>query len=303
MARDLFASLLCPAEKVTEEQLSTDINLTAIDRSIAALNRRRFLSRLAISGAGIAAAGMLGSPRAEAQAAAAAPTIADVLNFALNLEYLEASFYASVSGQTLPTGVTLMGAPTALTLDAQTMATAVALYNDEMAHIALLTTAVGAAGGTVITPPTIDLSAGGKVMVTTQAQFLAAARQFTAVGNSAYAGGAQYLVSDPGILGTAAQILGAEAQHLGAVNYLCCLQGVVSPAVDALDYPPVPPNTFFTITPPTMTTGPALGPLRDPSQVLGVVYGVSTATTTAPPAGVTSGGFFPKGVNGNIVST
>ncbi len=299
MAKRMFASLLCPAEQVTEEQLTTDINLAAIGRSIAALNRRRFLSSMAITGAGFAAAGFGTATSAEAQAAA--PSVADVLNFALNLEFLEASLYASVTGMALPTGSAVTGAPTALALDAQTMATAVNLYTDETAHIAVLQSAISALSGTAITPPPINLSAGGPI--TTQAQFLAVARQFTAVGNSAYAGSAQYLVSQTEVLTTAGQILGAEAQHLGAVNYLCCLQGVMSPAVDAMDYPPVPPNTFFTISPTTETSGPALGPLRDTSQVLGIVYGVSTAATTNPTVGVTSGGFFPKGVNGAIVST
>ena len=88
------------------------------------------------------------------------------------------------------------------------------------------------------------------------------------------------------------------------MNYLCCVQGVISPAVDAQDYPPMPPNTFFTVTPVSpVSNGPALGPARATSQVLGIVYGVSTAATVNPPAGVTKGGFFPNGVNGNIVST
>jgi hypothetical protein len=37
--------------------------------------------------------------------------------------------------------------------------------------------------------------------------------------------------------------------------------------------------------------------------VLGIVYGITTATTTTPPTGITSGGFFPQGVNGVIHST
>ena len=157
---------------------------------------------------------------------------------------------------------------------------------------------------TPISQPTIDYSMGGKISITTQAQFLAAARQFTAVGNSAYAGAAQFLVSSVPTLQTAAQILGAEGQHLGAVNYLCCLQGVMSPAVDALDFPPIPTNqSYFTISSPTTSTGPALGPSRTTSQVLGIVYGVATASTTTPQTGVASGGFFPSGVNGNIKST
>ena len=304
MSQRLFASLLCPTEQVTEEQLITDANLITMEKSIRALDRRIFMRKLATAGSALAAAGILGfSTSAEAQTAA--PSIVDVLNFALNLEYLEANLYAAVSGMTPPSGGgPVTNAPTQLTLDAQTMATATGLYMDEMAHIQTLQNAIKSMGGTSITQPAIDLSSGGTVVITTQAQFLMVARQFTAVGNSAYTGSAQFLVSDVAVLTTASQILGAEAQHLGAVNYLCCLQNVMSPAVDAQDYPPTPPNTFFTITPdPAQTGPPAAGPTRDTAQVLGIVYGVSTAATTTPTAGVTKGGFFPNGVNGNITST
>ena len=304
MSQGQFASPLCPSQNVTEEQLVTDNNLVAINKSICALNRRRFLGTIAATGAGFAAISLMGLSHAEAQAAT--PSIADVLNFALNLEYLEANLYAAVTGLTPPSGGPgVTGAPTKLTLDAQTMATAANLYLDETAHIATLQSAIKGLGGTPITQPAIDLSAGGTVVITTQAQFLTVARQFTAVGNSAYAGAAQLLTSNVMILTTAAQILGAEAQHLGGLNFLCCLQGVMSPAVDAQDYPPVPPNTsFFTVTPTTVSTGPpSAGPMRDTAQVLGIVYGVSKASTTTPPTGITKGGFFPSGVNGNITST
>ena len=304
MMKQMFSSLLCPTEKITEEQLATDVNLLNLGRSIAALNRRTFLSRLSATGlAGAVGIAGLSMP-SEAHAQAATPSVTDVLNFALNLEFLEANLYAAVTGMTPPSGGPgVTNAPAKLNLDAQTMATAIGLYNDETHHIALLQSAITSLGGTPITQPAIDLSAGGTVSITTTAQFLAAARQFTAVGNGAYAGGAQYLVSNTSVLTTAAQILGAEAQHLGAVNYLCCLNGVMSPAVDAMDVPPVPPNTFFTITPTTDTASPAVGPLRTAAETLGIVYGVSTPATTTPPVGIVKGGFFPSGVNGNIKST
>ncbi len=320
MPKKLVVSPLCPSEKVTEEQLRTDLAVLELDRTVHSLNRRAFFSSLSALGAATAAAGLLAyAPQAKAQAAPApaGPSIVDVLNFALNLEYLEANLYISVSGEPpLSTGygagAPVTGIPGPLNLDAQTLATAQNLALDETHHIALLRELIFQLGSTPINSPAIDYSLGGKMSITTQAQFLAVARQFTAVGNSAYAGGAMYLASNPFVLTGAAQILGTEAQHLGGVNVLCALQGVVSPAVDALDYPPAA-QKFFTLTPTTMplsegnpiTTpeGPALGPLRTPQQVLGIVYGVSTATTTTPPAGVTKGGFFPNGINGAISST
>ena len=213
-----------------------------MERSILAMNRRSFIGTLAAAGATAAAVGAGAFvPRADAQTT---NPVIDILNFALNLEFLEANLYIAVSGApALSTtmvngGKAPINVPTGITLDAQTKATAAGLAADETHHISTLIAAIMGQGGTPIAQPAIDYRAGGTVSITTQAQFLAVARQFTAVGNSAYAGAAQFLVSNPSLLSAAAQILGAEGQHLGAINYLCALQGVMSPAVDTLDVPP-----------------------------------------------------------------
>ena len=295
MSKFQFKSLLCPTEMVSAEQLETDRQLLAFDRSISHLNRRGFLSAFA----GAATLAAFGGASAHAQTAA--PTVVDVLNFALNLEYLEANFYLSVSANQLvsaadagPGAGAVTGAPGKLTLDASTLAVAQALANDEVHHIETIRSTITSLGGTPISQPAINLAAKGAI--TTQAQFLAAARQFTAVGGSAYVGSAVLLVSNPTVLTAASQILGAEGQHAGALAYLCVAQSIVSPPVDAQDVPPSATN-YFTVN------SQALAPGRTPQQALGVVYGVSTAVTTAPPAGTTLGGFFPNGVNGNVKST
>ena len=297
----MFKSLICPDEKVTEEQLATDRRMMAFDRSVASLNRRSFLSVLA----GAAAAGAIGTMGVRsAEAQSAAPPITDVLNFALNLEYLEANLYILASGAAPlsaadmgPNPGTITGtAPIALTGITKTIAAALA--QDERNHIEQLRATITSLGGTPISMPSIFYAANG--LVTTQAQFLMAARQFTAVGGSAYAGAAQFLVSNPVVLTAASQILGAEGQHAGVVDYQCIMQGVVGPldpAVDAIDSPPTT-SSYRTVLPVT-----ALAPARTTSQVLGIVYGKSTSATTTPPAGITMGGFFPNGVNGNIKST
>ena len=192
-------------------------------------------------------------------------------------------------------GPAVQGAPPKIALDANTQAVAAALALDEVNHIKDLQGAITALGGTPIPQPLINLAANGPI--TTQPQFLAAARQFTALGGSAYVGSAQFLVSNPAVLTTAGQILGAEGQHAGALNYLCVAQGVVSPAIDLQDVPPSA-TVYF-----TRNAQSALAPGRNTSQVLGVAYTVSTPTTLTPTAGVMMGGFFPNGVNGNIKST
>ncbi len=298
MSKRTVRSLLCPTESITEEQLETDRKLLDFDRSILHLHRRSFLAALAAAAAGAT----LGSARLASAQTTTGPTVVDVLNFALNLEYLEANFYLYAStGSGLSAadmgsgGVAVAGAPPKLPLDSITQSIAQALSNDERNHVELLRSTITTLGGTPISQPLINLAAKGAV--TTQAQFLTAARQFTALGNSAYAGGAQLLVSNPAVLTTASQILGAEGQHAGALNYQCVAQGVVSPAIDAQDVPPSSTNYF------TRDPTHALSPARNTAQVLGVAYGISTPATTTPPAGTTMGGFFPNGVNGNIKST
>ena len=299
MSISKYKSLLCPTQSVTEEQLETDRNLLAFEKTISPLSRRNFFSGLA---GAAALAAVSGGKRASAQTTTAnTAQILEVLNFALNLEYLEANFYLYAStGSGLPSantegGVTPENPPVGITFDANTLSVIQALAKDEINHVALLQSAISSLGGTPIAQPLINFGAKGSI--TTQAQFLTATRQFTALGNSAYAGGAQLLASSASVLTTAAQILGAEGQHLGAVNYLCVTQGIVSPAIDAQDVPASSTN-YFTVAPTT-----ALSPARNTSQVLGVAYGVSTPAITTPPTGVTVGGFFPNGVNGSITST
>jgi hypothetical protein len=302
VSKTKLTSLLCPTEKVTEEQLATDRNLLAFERSIQRLSRRGFLGTFA---AAAAAAAVSGGTRASAQTAVPASQVLSVLNFALNLEYLEANFYlygstgSGLSSTYTNGGPAPTGAPTGITFDSYTLSVIKALAQDEMNHIEQIQATITALGGTPIAQPAINYAAMGQI--TTQAQYLAASRQFTAVGNSAYCGGAQLLVSNPTVLTVAGQILGAEGQHAGALNYCCVAQNIVSPPVDAQDVPPSS-TEYFTVYP-TSSSTPALSPIRNTSQVLGIVYGVSTAATTTPPAGVTKGGFFPNGVNGSITST
>jgi hypothetical protein len=344
VSKFLFTSRLAPHTRVSEEQLATEEGLLDFGATLRALNRRRFLTNLATISAMAAAGTMLPSGKANAQTTTAAPSIADVLNFALNFEYLEGEFYSyGYNGQsiaqnvankvftqalvTVPTNATVnnpgvstapssptgSGAPSSTLLNADQLAVALALAQDEVNHIAILQQAIKTTlNGTPISETTIDYSAGGKIpAITTAAAFFTAARQFTALGNSAYAGAAADLIGNTAILTTAAQILGAEAQHLGVVNYICTTLGI-TPAtdmmIDAQDVPPDGTAHIFTVTaipsPITTTTPPAaVGIARTPQQVLGVAYGVSTPTTTTPAAGTTKGGFFPNGVSGNIVST
>ncbi len=322
MPKQLFTSLLAPHAKVTGEQLASEEGILALGQTLRALNRRRFLSTLAAASAIATVGSAIGGRPAEAQTTT--PAITDVLNFALNFEFLEAEFYAYgstgmslanvISGGTVvtssPPTITTSNVqnPPTVTLTGDQLAVVQALLQDEAHHIFTLQNTITSLGGTPITEPTIDFSAGGTIpAITTNLAFFAATRQFTALGNSAYAGAAADLISNITVLNAASQILGAEAQHLGVVNYVCAVLGILpgptmDKQIDAQDVPPNGTAAIFTVTP-TTATPPASGIARTPQQVLGVAYGISTPTTTTPPTGVTKGGFFPGGVGGNITST
>ena len=268
-------------------------------RAATRLNRRNMITALAATGAAgtLALTGCSsGSGQLSTTPVSTAPSVADVLNFALNLEYLEASFYLFITtGSGISTtdmgtspGTVSGGAQVAL-MNPIVAQAAAELATDEREHVTFLRQTISSIGGTPVSMPNINLAANGAV--TSDATFLAAARQLEATGVSAYIGGAQYLVSNTTAVLYAAQILDTESQHEGFLRELCIALSVASPAVDALDTPPTTTQIFNT----SNTTG--LNPVRTPSQVLQIVYGAAGKT------GVSTGGFFPNGLNGTITTS
>lgn len=310
-------SLLNPSETVTAEQLETDRKLLGFDHAVNRLTRRTFAGSFTGAIALVVGGGFIATPKGFSQTPATTPSVVDVLNFALNLEYLEANLY-SIATTGNPISSTLMGpaagtitrSPGKLTLATTTTSLFQALVQDEINHINVLRSTITSLGGTPISMPNIDYGAKGSI--TTEAQLYALTRQFTATGNGAYAGAAQFLISNPAVLTVASQILGAEGQHLGAVTFVINVSPNAGAAPQgAIDLQDTLPSAtqFFDVfiagaaNANTSNQAPGLAPARTTSQDLGIVYGVSTATTLQPPTNITSGGFFPSGVNGNIVST
>ena len=292
----------------SEEQLVQEAEQFRQERSATRLNRRKLITNLSMAAG---AAGMLGVAGCSNAGPAAVvspsitPTVLDILNFALNLEYFEATFYSYVvTGSGLATAD--MGpSPGSVTGGAKVTFTnsfvnniAINLMTEEVEHVQLLRATIQAAFGVApVSMPSLSLAPTAALTVNNDATFLAVARQVEGVGVSAYIGGAAYLTSNLTALNYAAQILDTEAQHEGALRQACIQLGVTSPAADALDMPPTATQIFNT----SNTTG--LNPVRTIGQVLSIVYGQSTSTSTTPPTGIVKGGFFPNGFNGNIYST
>ena len=248
--------------------------------------RRNFLKNVGLAGAGLAAGALIEGCSDSKKVMASGPPEADVLNFALNLEYLEAEFYSiAVNGVRLSASVsggtsTATGGSQVTFTDPIVQAAATEIAADEAAHVSYLRTALGAAA---VAEPAIKLDALG-IGFASQAEFLTVARALEDTGVSAYAGAATLLTGNN--LQAAAQILATEAYHAGNIRLTVIQDGIVCPALDSQDV--VPDMThFFT------TDANALAIKRTTSQVLAIVYGNATA-------GTTSGGFFPNGLNGNI---
>ena len=258
------------------------------------VSRREFAKKAMVAGAVGAGVSLIGG--AVSKSAAQSITDVDILNFALNLEYLEAEFYTVVTtGRYIAdlgigVGGVGTGGPTTgggmVALDDRVLQAARNLANEEQMHVRLLRTALGNAA---IAKPAINLAALnlGYRNVT---EFLILARAFEDVGVTAYNGAAP-LVRDSAILATAASIALTEAQHAGLLRYFVYERNIAVPQLDNRDVPPLgsPNGRLFNVD------SQGLSLARTPGQVLAIVFG------SANP-GTTSGAFFPGGVNGTIRS-
>ena len=267
----------------------------------ASPNRRKFLKTLGAATAAVTAIGVA-APSAEAQST----TEMAVLNFALNLEYLEAEFYtygefgygiehfgiktAGVASGSNPAagGTTTGGKKVALSNSLVfTGPITSQIGSDERAHVVLLQSFLGSKA---IAKPNINLNALG-LGFANQNEYLTLARIFEDVGVSAYSGAA-YLLTTPLVIQTAARILAVEALHVGSIHTQIARLNIMSPMLDGADLVPPPTGPQTQYLPINISNG--LPALRSVAQVLNLAYGG---------AGLTKGGFFPAGINGDFAGT
>lgn len=246
----------------------------------------------------------------------------NLLNFALNLEYLEAEFllYATTGTglETQDVAVTGLGTPGAVTIKANPQVPfatpalqqfAVEMAADEVSHVRFLRDLLGK---NAVARPAIDLQTSFTVAALAaglinagetfdpfadEISFLLGAFMFEDVGVTAYRGAAPQLQSKVA-LSVAAGILGTEAYHAGNIrSHLYELGTVTQDAAQKIsdlrddldgttdDDQGMVLDGLANVVP---TDANGLVFARTPAQVLSIVcFGPSA----------TSGGFFPNGIN------
>lgn len=242
----------------------------------------------------------------------------DVLNFALNLEYLEAEFYLRAATGTGLAAADIGANPGAVTGGTQVNFTnpafkayALEIADNEQAHVRLLRSALGSAA---VDRPAIDFTNAFNAAAVAagigpafnpfadENSFIVGAFTFEDVGVTAYHGAAALLQSKT-ILGTAAGILAVEAYHAAEIRSILNVLGApyitYANLISALratagggNETAVSPTTVVAADPKT-----SIAYARTTDQVLHIVY------LSAAAGVVSSGGFFPNGLNGTIKTT
>lgn len=283
--------------------------------------RRQALKTLGVGAVGLAGLRML---TGTARGASGAGLDSAVVQFALNLEYLEAQFYTyavfgtNIESQGIATGgsgtkggVTIKSNPKVPFSDPLIKQYAEEIGRDERHHVTLFRGALTASGVEPVAQPQIDLLNSFNTLAVAaglgssfdpfanDTNFLLGAFIFEDVGVTAFNGAAP-LLTNKDILASAAGVLAVEAYHAAniRVNLLQMNQQAATQKISDLrdtlsgpgdDDQNIQGSAGKANIVPTDDMGRAFA--RTTRQVLNIVYGAVNAT---------QGLFFPNGLNGAI---
>jgi hypothetical protein len=228
------------------ENIDGVIKTTIKDQAERAMPRSKTGRRSFMRGLGVGAASAVALGARSTGARAQQNLDVAILEFALNLEYLEAQFYSlAATGAQLPASLTgpnpgpVTGGSQVPFTDPFVQATALELAVEETNHVAFLRAALTAATGSAISQPAIDFASSFPTLgsaaglgsnfnpFANNAQFLLGAYVFEDVGVTAYHGAAP-LITNPAYLDRAAGILAVEAYHAGLIRGICFAYGLSS---------------------------------------------------------------------------
>jgi rubrerythrin len=167
-------------------------------------NRRIFMGRTAVgTGAVIAGSTAIELLTTTRVWAAAEGTDGDILNFALTLEHIEATFYERGNAAKVIT-------------DSREMDIFATIQKDEQTHVQALTDTLNKLGVTPVTKPTVTFPAG---TFASRESYLKLAMVFENTGVGAYLGQAES-ITNKDILQAAAGIFGVEARHAALIGVI-----------------------------------------------------------------------------------
>ena len=287
-------------------------------------SRESRLRRSAIVWGGAALAGLAFGSRSFGQSAA--PTDNDILNFALNLEFLEAQFYTlATTGMTLDqagistkSGAGAAGGTVTVKAGAKVSFTTPSLQQfasevaaDEQNHVKFLQTALAA---NAVAMPNIDLMNSFNALATaaglgstfdpfaSEANFLLGAYIFEDVGVTAYQGAAG-LISNKTYLDKAVGIHNVEAYHAAGIRTRIFQAGAAAQSasqaiavtrakLDGTNTDDIGVSVNGNASTIVDCDSNGMTFARNTTQVLSIVYGGGAAGK--------GGAFFPVGMNGTI---